>query len=153
MPEWGAYLIIGLAALGAIFGVGKWVGAVNADRISFKTFMNEVRKDIKEILQRLPAKVVTGQSPVRLTDLGKRVSECLDAPSIVRGLASELIDRVAGKPDYEVQEMCFSYIDEEYTPPPEVETVVRKCAYEHGIERDQVMRVLGVELRDQLLHS
>ena len=125
MPEWGAYLIIGLAALGAIFGVGKWVGAVNSDRASLKQFMDEVRKDIKEILQRLPAKVVTGRSPVQLTDLGKRVSECLDASSIVQGLAPKLIDLVAGKPDYEVQEICFSYIEEEYEPPPEVETARR----------------------------
>ena len=115
--------------------------------------MDEVRRDIKEILQRLPAKAVTGQSPVQLTDLGRKVSECLDAPSIVQKLASVLVTRVADKPDYEVQEICFRYVAEEYTPPAEVETAIRKCAYEHGIEQDQVMRVLGVELRDHLLQG
>ena len=54
---------LALAAL--IFGVGKWIVAVNADRTSFKGSMKEVRDDLETILSRLPPRVVTGESPIR----------------------------------------------------------------------------------------
>ena len=59
---------------GLIFGIGAWVGAVNADRRSFKEFMTEVRDDLNKILARLPPRVFAGESPIELTDLGKNIS-------------------------------------------------------------------------------
>ena len=51
---------IALGIAGLIFGIGAWVGAVNADRRSFKEFMTEVRDDLKKILARLPPRVKDG---------------------------------------------------------------------------------------------
>lgn len=65
---------IALGIAGLIFGIGAWVGAVNADRRSFKEFMTEVRDDLKKILARLPPRVFAGESPIELTDLGKNIS-------------------------------------------------------------------------------
>ncbi len=155
MPEWaGNPLLWAVAAAtvaGLIFGAGTWVGAVNSDRAAFKEFMTEVRDDIKEILQRLPARTVTGGSPLRLTDLGKRISERLGAASMARDLASGLREQAAGKPGHEIQEMCFDYVENRYAPPGEVDALIRECAYENGIEREQVLRAIAVELRDRLL--
>ena len=155
MPPWAnnpaLWIVAGLAVVGAIFAVGKWAGAVNSDRDSFKEFMAEVRDDIKEILGRLPPRTVAGASPLTLTDLGRRVSQRLGASAIARDLAPLLHGAAAGQSEYDIQAMCFSYIEDKYEPPPEVEALIRACAYENGIDRKQVMDVLVVELRDSLL--
>lgn len=145
------WVVAALALAGAIFGAGKWVGAVNSDRASFKEFMAEVRDDIKEILQRLPARTVTGGSPLRLTDLGRKISEHLGAAAIARDLADEFRDRVAGKPEHEIQETCFDFIENRYVPAKDVDALIRASAYENGIEREQVLRVIAIEMRDRLL--
>ena len=55
-----ALFILGTLVMG-LLGAGwymlyhaKWRGAVDADRSTFKGFMDEVRDDIKKILGRLP---------------------------------------------------------------------------------------------------
>ena len=135
----------------ALVGIGIWVGAVNGDRAAFKTFMDEVRRDIKEILQRLPPVAVTRDSPLRLTELGLGISEELGAQTIAEELARGLRERAQDLPAYDVQEMCFTYIQDEYSPPIEVDAMIKECAYNHGVDREQVLRVIAVELRDLLL--
>ena len=154
MNEWLAspqFWVLLFAAVGTIFGFGLWKGRVDSDRASFKEFMKEVRNDIKEILRRLPSHTLAGSSPLRLTDLGKSISERLDAPALAQDLAPHLQERIKGKAPYEIQEMCFDYIRHEYMPPDAVETLIKTCAYDNGIDRGQVVDVLAVELRDKLL--
>ena len=154
MNEWLAspqFWVLLFAAVGTIFGFGLWKGRVDSDRASFKEFMKEVRNDIKEILRRLPSHTLAGSSPLRLTDLGKSISERLDAPALAQDLAPLLQQRIKGKTPYEIQEMCFDYIRHEYKPPDEVEALIKTCAYDNGIDRGQVVDVLAVELRDRLL--
>ena len=148
---WIAFLSLLSVAAGAIFAFGQWKGKVDSDRASFKGFMTEVRNDIKEILGRLPSHTLTGSSPLRLTDLGRTISERLDAPALAQDLAPFLQERIKGKTPYEIQEMCFDYIRHEYKPPDEVEALIKTCAYDNGIDRGQVVDVLAVELRDRLL--
>ena len=148
---WIAFLSLLSVAAGAIFAFGQWKGRVDSDRASFKGFMTEVRNDIKEILRRLPSHTLAGSSPLRLTNLGKSISEHLDAPSLAQALTPLLQERIKGKTPYEIQEMCFDYIRHEYKPPDEVDTLIKTCAYDNGIDRGQVVDVLAVELRDRLL--
>lgn len=42
------------AIIAAVFKFGSWYGEVNSDRIMFKEFMAEVRRDLNLILTRLP---------------------------------------------------------------------------------------------------
>ena len=154
MKEWLAspqFWVLLFAVAGAIFGFGLWKGKVDSDRASFKEFMKEVRNDIKEILGRLPSHTLAGSSPLRLTDLGKSISERLDAPTLAQDLVPLLQERIEGKTPYEIQEMCFDYIRHQYNPPDEVDTLIKTCAYDNGIDRGQVVDVLAVELRDKLL--
>lgn len=148
---WIAFLPPLAVAAGTIFAFGLWKGKVDSDRASFKEFMKEVRNDIKEILRRLPSRTLAGGSPLRLTDLGKSISERLGTPVLAQGLAPLLQERIEGKTPYEIQEMCFDYIRHEYKPPDEVEALIKTCAYDNGIDRGQVVDVLAVELRDRLL--
>ena len=52
-----------------------------------------------------------------------------------------------------IQEACFKYVADEFQPDADMEAKIRLCAFENGIDRDQVVRVLAVELRDQLLEG
>ena len=70
-----------IAAISFAYKYGKWQGEVDNDRNNFKEFIKEVRSDVKEILSRLPAKPISSSSPIRLTELGERISKKIDAKS------------------------------------------------------------------------
>ena len=46
--------------------------------------------------------------------------------------------------------MLFNFIRDEYKPSDEVEKDIKKCAYDNGIDRAEVLNVLAVELRDEI---
>ena len=164
MADWinnpATWVIAAAAVVGAIFAAGGWFVAVNSDRKSFSEFMKEikddikeVRKDIKKIFQQLPSKVVYSGSPLQLTDFGKRISECLTSGLIVDNLISAVRGRKKDKSSYDIQELCFDYVKNEWKVPDEIESLIRECAYENGTDRKQVLDVIAVELRDRLLSS
>lgn len=75
----GALVSAVVAIIAGTLKVGAWKGKVDADRQSFKEFMDEIRADIKKIFDRLPPATSTSASPLQLTDLGKDVSEFIEA--------------------------------------------------------------------------
>ena len=64
-----------------------------------------------------------------------------------------LTQRVEGMVPYDIQEFCRSYVRDEFRPPPELEVKIKECAYQNALDRQSVLDVLMVELRDQLLPS
>lgn len=150
IPPW-VWVAAGLSVMGATFAVGKWYGSVNSDRSVFKDFIKEVRNDIKEILKRLPMPVTSKSSPIQLTDFGRTVSECLRAGEIADQLAVQLKEKMQGLSAYDVQEECLRYVNNLYEPPKHIEDRIKDCAYQNGVKRSEVLRVLAVELRDRLL--
>ena len=154
MGEWWvvpSIVVAVMAAAALIFKIGRWVGSVDSDRDKFRAFMEEVRKDIKEILGRLPPVPVAGGGPIQLTDLGRDISETLQAREWAERAAAALGERVKGKPPYEVQDICYDYVKKEFHPTDEQEAKIRTCAYENALDRDKVPDVLAIELRDVLL--
>ncbi len=163
MSEWYANPLVWIGLLsssavviGIIFAIGQWKGKVDSDRDSFKrtldAFMSEIRADIKRIFERLPpAPTVAGASPLRLTELGRKISDRLDASAIADSLAPDLRERIADMQPYEIQEFCFSYLRREYEPPDRVRSLILECAFDNGIDREQVLDVIAIELRDRLL--
>ena len=56
------------------------------------------------------------------------------------------------KQPYEIQEFCFKFAnDEEYDP--KMVSKIQASAYNHGVDIDQIKRVLAIELRDALLRK
>ena len=154
LADWGtiAGITVGAIALGTVlFVTGRWVGGVNEHRNSVKDILAEIREDIKNILKRLPPSTVASESPLRLTDFGQDISEQLDAGTWAQRTAAELRNEVEGKQDFEVQEFCFTYVGEQFKPDDEQGRKVGRIAYENGIDREQVLNVLAIELRDALL--
>ena len=145
-------IIVSALAVGAlIYKAGKRAGSVASDRKGFREIIQEVRADIQEILGRLPPSSIARGSPRPLTDLGRSISERLAAREWAEKTASAMADRARGKQPYEIQELCFDYIKEEFNPAAELEARIGRCAYENGIDRDEVLKVLAIELRDVLM--
>ena len=143
---------LGIATIiGMLIGAGVWIGSVNTDRTSFKDFMAEVRKDIKAILERLPTPVAAGKSPLQLTGLGNKISKSLKAKDWASNIAQELKEQVVDKEAYDIHDFCFNYVSNEMEASPEQEKLLKACAYEAGVNREQVLTVLAIELRDKLL--
>ena len=64
---------------------GKWEGSVDTSIKTFENFMDEVRKELEtirdhivRIFDRLPSKTATNESPIKLNDLGKEISQGLN---------------------------------------------------------------------------
>ena len=147
-PLW---ITAGIAVAASLVWFGKWIGSVNTDRTSFKEFMEEIRADIKAIFSRLPPTTVSRQSPLRLTDLGKAISEKLNAKNWARQAAPALVKDMKGKTAYEIQEHCFKYAENhKFEDSPDMARAILDCAFEHGLKDSQVRDVLGVELRDMV---
>ena len=145
-----AYLALA-ALVGLVFAIGRWVGEVNSDRKSFKESMAEVRKDLKEILDRLPSKVASNVSPIRLTELGKRVSEAINARRLAGELAQSLLPQAEGKRPHEISRICSDYVNDTFKPSAEQLDRFEAVAYQEGITLSEVSQVIAVELRDHLL--
>ena len=70
-------VLIGVGAL--LFKGGNWYGQVNTERGHFKDFMEKVDKKLDQILERIrPLEATTG-SPLRLTDLGNKIAQEIEA--------------------------------------------------------------------------
>ena len=147
-----------IAVVTIIVKLAMWAEKVNQTRTDFDSqkktlgeFMAEIRDDIKNILTRLPPVAVAGGSPLQLTDLGRSISDGLKAAEWAVRTAPTMRHRIEGKEPYEIQDICFAYIADEFKPTGEQEAQIKACAYENGIETKQVLDVLAVELRDRLL--
>ena len=170
MDEWYAnpvvWTLVGLAIVAAAGRFWYWRGQVDSDRDKFKNFMTEVGRKIDRIqektdriqenvheLMRVTRSVSKPGSPLTLTELGKKVSNCLKSKDIIQNMEPILSDRVHEKQPYEIHDICFDYVQDELQPSPEMEVAIRSCAYENGVKYDDVLEVMAIELRDRLLQS
>ena len=166
MPEWLAewpktplIVVIVIAAFTLIWKLGYWMASVNKDRSgiakALRNFQDEVRKDLREIrsditkiFRALPPVLVSGRSPVQLTDLGKRVAEDLNAREWAFEHANALRGRAEGLKPYQIYELCEQYVLGELKSRPDN---MAECAYEFGTPTESLNAVLIVVLRDELL--
>ena len=87
--DWGnplIYVVGGVAATGGLCKLCLWIGGMNSFRATvggaiegIHLDIQEMRRDIKEILRQLPSSTISGGSPLRLTDLGRAISEDIGA--------------------------------------------------------------------------
>ena len=167
MPELAAatpwLAIVGAVAAAIVIGgvlvsIGIWIGSVNANLKTFKDAVGEIKEAVDKIrdttnsvLHELTSKTLAPGSPLEPNELGKKVSEAIGVPSIVKGLAAGLSEKAEGKHPYDIQELCFNFVRDDYEPSDEVEKNIKEFAYKNGISRADVMDVLAVELRDEIL--
>ena len=139
-----------LAVIGFIFKFGSWYGEVNSDRKRFSKFIEEIRKDIKDILGRLPPSPTTSASPIQLTELGERISKNIGAKTWAEKIAQKLFEQSQDMTPFQIQTLSFDYV-KSFEPDKALLDKMQESAFESGIELEGVQNVLGVELRDYLL--
>ena len=151
-----------LSAGTVLFCVGIWVGTaetrlkdIRGTLTEIKADIRDIRNDVASLLRNLlPDRTpLTNDSPLRVTALGEEIARQIGADNLVAEMARQVRPRVIGKSEYEVQEECFSYLRDQYRPRPDVENRILKSAYDHGLSRGQVIDVLAVMLRDELLRQ
>ncbi|MCY3826306.1 MAG: hypothetical protein OXG10_02835 [Candidatus Dadabacteria bacterium] len=150
-----------IAALGVLYGlglfifkVGGWHNSVNTDRENFKEFMEEVRKDLKELIKKVS--VISGtldaKSPVELNKTGQTISKELNVPSWARETAPDFVAQLKGKQPYQIQEFSFDCVKGSKSILTEsIEIQAEIAAYEHGLVKSDILDVFAVELRNELL--
>ncbi len=144
--------IVAALAIGAlIFKAGGWYGRVNGDLDTFREVLQEIRTDIKGILARLPPTPVAGDSPLKLTDFGDKIAQCLAADAWATERAAVVASQVTGLQPFEIDAWCQKYVADDRDERMRQE--IARCAYEFGIEHDGVRQVLRVVLRDALLRA
>ena len=140
--------------------IGIWVGTVSTGLKTTRGALTEIRSDIRDIRHDVASllrgllpdrSLLTNDSPLRVTALGEKIARQIGAEEVVTQMARHVRPRVIGKSEYEVQEECFSYLRDQYRPQHNVEERILKSAYDHGLSRGQVIDVLAVMLRDELL--
>ena len=129
-----------------------WRSRVDADRESFGEFMREMRGMVNQILNRLPQpSPLSSASPLRLNDLGEKVSSQAGGKDWAVDHAEDVRKDTAGMSPYDIQEHCFEYVKDESRFDAEQMEKIKAAAFKNGMKTDMVLRVLAVELRDQLL--
>lgn len=161
LPYFLSTLLAGLILyfLKKAFDWAEWRGEQNAFKSSLGGTMDRIEKaittiqnDIKGILRALPPKPIETDSPIRLNDLGRKISSELDAANWAENKVDDLIEDLRDKQPYEIQEYCFEYVTGKgFVDSDDRLRQVNDSAYNHGLDVGQVLRVVGVELRDVIL--
>ena len=147
-----ALLIVIIAIFVALFAAGKWFDKVEKHMASVNSSLEEIRADIKNIFRRLGSgQVVDSNSPIRLTELGQKISAELWIRDWARQTADGLLTEAKGKKEFEIYDICTQYVNDEFQPNDEQKKKIREVSYNHAIEPKKVMTIFKVELRDELL--
>ena len=132
-----------------MYKFARWQGTVDTNLTTIKEFMAEIREDIKKIFHRLPPSAVASGSPMRLTDFGENIAGEFGAFEWAGKLAPRLMDQARGKEPFEVYEFSKKYVSSHWEE--KWSRKVMECAYEAGTESGNVLAVMSVVLRDELL--
>lgn len=125
---------------------------VKAEQRNFWVSLKQVEERIANIPDRLlsPA-VMKTNSPIKLSDFGRKISANLSVDRWAANHALRLVDKASGKQEFEIFEMCVKYVADQFDSDLNLNKNSRKGAYEVGTDVEKVKRVYAVELRDALL--
>ena len=112
--------------------------------------MTEIRNKLDDIFIRLPATPINQGSPIRLTDLGERISNDINAEEWAEALASEMFEDTKGLDAFKIQEKSFEKA-KNFKPDESLPKKMQSSAFKEGLKLYGIRDVLGVELRDCLL--
>ena len=164
--ETSATVAVTVALLVSFWKAARWTAKVEGSIDSLKQTLSsfneevradieEIRSDVKRIFERLPNPPIKTSSPLTLSKLGEAAAERTKAREWASGLAGELASSVEGKRESEIREFCQDYVDEMSSTGKDADMLdrVRDCAYEFGTGYSDVLAILGVVLRDEILKT
>lgn len=100
---------------------------------------------------------VTSSSPLRLSELGKKVLKSLNELEDQITQAADELDGSLGENlnAYEIQEKSFAYASSDFLTElsDEKRDNIQLAAYEHGIDESGIMAAVGIVIRDHILEK
>lgn len=151
---WWAMVVLGPFGLLLIAFFGwaarryEWRGAVNSEVGTLNELMTEIRQDIKGIFERLPPRPVASGNPVRLTEFGEKIAATFKAQEWAEPVADTYTD-LPNIPELMIDDLSRHYVEKELSDRAKIR--VAEVAYEFGIKREDVLAVLQVVLRDEIM--
>ena len=140
---------LGILVVTVTWSVRGWTSSIDGRIENLEKAVKEIKDFLKSIF---PSTTLTN-SPINLTDLGKDVSQELNASSWARSVALSLVNEEVPElkafSHYEIQKYCFDIV-EERAGLTEMGKQVEKSAYKKGLKKQQVLDVLAIELRDSI---
>ena len=163
------YLVKDVSLLIAIVLIIGWCFAIHLKIKDLETLrknassilgvVKKVEKINETLINRYGRNVTRIDSPVSLSDYGIELSKKIDAPSIVTEYAPALTQKAKEKQMnmYQIQKNSFTLAKQALE---DLEKIDKKrfdglanLAYEEGIEIESLIKILGLELRDEVLKS
>ena len=156
MPDWftpAIFVAIAIAVGTALWKGGRWTGKIDTELVSIKSLLAEVRDKLDKIFERLGPQTSSGASPAQLTEFGERVAKGVDAHAWAALTAESVLSdqKLLDLEPYQIEAFCDEYIANESREDGEIKDKVQKAVYEFGIDRDRVLPVLRIPLREALL--
>ena len=145
-----------------LFKFATWRANVNTDRSTFKEFMEEVKEDLMNIKNSIAAlranmavlaskkRVDMHQSPTRLNDFGKSISQEIQGKEWAKEIAKLYVGQLKGKRPYDIQKFAFTQAYK-FEFSKEMVDKMKRSSWENGVPIEIINRVLAYELRDALL--
>ena len=145
-PLW---ILVALTVLGLAVKGLFWLRDVHNMKEGWQTFAKEIRDDIKKILERIPPpKTLESASPLRLSEIGEKISKSMNAAAWATRVAPSLASDVAGKQPFEIDQFSDEYVETRLDV-DDTAWVAKQA--EAGVSPAAVRAVLRVVLRDELL--
>ena len=156
MPVWGQWLTLMVACItvATVFlRVGSWVERTNTDISNLQKVFDEIQQVLTMIAERLPPKATSSQSPRQLTTLGTRIAIDLDASDWADKTYEQFMNEARQMNPYQIQEFCQSFVfdNEKFKPDAKLQEELESCAFNSGLNVNQVLEVLAIVLRNKLL--
>lgn len=124
---------------------------VKADIEGLKADMIGVKADIKTLYILLPIQGFQSQSPLQLTDHGRKISDDLSMEEWAEAHAPLLVEQVAGKDEFEFFDFCQQYVNGQFNPSDPKDIELRRVAFHRRVPRDVVIGVYAIVLRDTII--
>ena len=151
MPEWfinwvQTPLIVttALVVFALVWKASAWKTVVDG-------FMKDIGKKVDKLLNRLPEPTTAPGSPRKLTDFGAGIAREVKAFHWAKTVSRRHAAEVRGKTPYEIDELSKKFVTDTFERSASFTQRLSHCAYEHGIEISEVIKVVEVVLREEFL--
>ena len=143
-----------------LYKTGEWKGTVEKTLKDLAQKLEALTQRVDKIhevfFQRGVAATLENKSPLQLNQLGQDIAKTLDLDALADAHTLLIKDQAEALGPYEIQQLCFRYAQEDLlnelreTSPDQYEAISR-TAYQHGISREDILKIVGVLLRDKVL--
>ena len=122
--------------------------------------LTKVETNVEMLIKMISPSVTTGQSPLGLNDYGKGLVGKMEAHTIAKKYRERLTVRVKAQDlnAYKIQKLCFDFADNEIPKDleendKELYEKLAALAFQEGKDIEEIIRVVGVLLRDYVLQD